>query len=422
MVGCTATLHRRVRETQEQARSDRDTATGRLLAAYRDNGDARARERLVELYMPLVEMLAHRHGMPGAERDDLVQAGSIGLLNAIERFDPERGEEFAAFAVPTIAGEIKRHIRDRTDTVRLPRQLQEAGVRLPRTRDELTARLGRQPSQSELAGQLGVTTEDLARLENGSAGQAHENAAEWDGSEIDASEARLLLADAFRTLDDTDRRIVYLRFVRERSRREVADELGMSQSALARRTSAALAKLRRELEGRAFERGAQSPARAPTIAAAPVPAIAAAAAEGAPGDRPAAVPADRPAAAGGAPGDRPAAAGGAPAEPGPAPTAATPAEPPAPDTKTRHSGRLMLRMPQSLHAELAQAAEREEVSLNQFITNTLSAAMARNPDGERPQAPPPRWLPAAIVTNIVVVAIAGVIAVVLLLVAWQQGW
>jgi hypothetical protein len=81
----------------------------------------------------------------------------------------------------------------------------------------------------------------------------------------------------------------------------------------------------------------------------------------------------------------------------------------------------MLRMPQSLHTELAEAAEREEVSLNQFITNTLAASMRWHAEGEA-APPPPRWLPAALVTNIVVVVIAGVIALVLLIVAWQQGW
>ena len=82
--------------------------------------------------MPLVEALAHRHERRGAEHDDLVQAGSIGLLNAIERYDAKRGEEFVAFAVPTVAGEMKRHLRDRAATVRLPRRLHEASVRLPR--------------------------------------------------------------------------------------------------------------------------------------------------------------------------------------------------------------------------------------------------------------------------------------------------
>ena len=134
--------------------------------AYHTDGDDRARERLVQLYLPLVEALANRYRLRGAERDDLVQVGSIGLLNAIERFDPKRGDEFAAFAVPTIAGEIKRHLRDRSKTVRLPRQLAEASVRLPAVREQITARLGRAPDSRELAEALGVEEADLPVLES----------------------------------------------------------------------------------------------------------------------------------------------------------------------------------------------------------------------------------------------------------------
>jgi RNA polymerase sigma-B factor len=343
--------------------------------AYRDSGDSRARERLVELYMPLVEGLAHRHERRGAEHDDLVQAGSIGLLNAIERFDPKRGEEFVAFAVPTVAGEMKRHLRDRAATVRLPRSLHEASVRLPRARDALTSGLGRVPTGAELAAEVGVSEADLAILESTIAQAEEETATDPESTAFDASEARLLVAGAFRTLDDTDRTILYLRFVQERSRREVADQLGMSQNALARQTNAALSKLRAELEGRAFE--------------------------------------------------------GAPTTPAPeADGTAVLAEPVQPSAKgrARHSGRLMLRMPQSLHAELAEAAEREEVSLNQYITNTLAAGVGWHTEGSAgaglepsDRTPPPRWLPAAIVTNIVIVVIAGVIALILLVVALSQG-
>jgi RNA polymerase sigma-B factor len=339
----------------------------------------------VELYMPLVESLAHRHDKSGAEHDDLVQAGSIGLLNAIERFDPKRGEEFVAFAVPTVAGEIKRHIRDRAAVVRLPRRLHEASLRLPQARNDLTARLGRAPSPAELASEVGVTPEDLARLESSIARASEEMPAETDTTELDASESRLLLAGAFRTLDETDRRILYLRFVGERSRREVADELGISQSALARRTSAALSKLRTELEGTTSERAAAVPDRAPVAPLEPVEPVSENATE-------------------------------------------PEVEAPAPSSKARsgHSGRLMLRMPQSLHAELAKAAEREDVSLNQFITNTLAASLSWHTTEDEPapegdSGPSPRWLPAAILTNIVVVVIAGVIALVLLVVALQQG-
>jgi RNA polymerase sigma-B factor len=369
-----------VSPTSRHARPDRETATSRLLSAYRDQGDTRARERLVELYMPLVEALAHRNDKRGAEHDDLVQAGAVGLLNAIERFEPKRGEEFVAFAVPTVAGEIKRHVRDRTSTVRLPRRLHEASVRLPGAREELTAKLGRAPSRAELAEAVGVTSDDLGRLESATA-WALEEAADRGTSEPEASEARLLLAGAFRTLNETDRRLLYLLFVRESSRREVADELGMSQSAVSRRTKAALAKLRTELEGKAFEPRSQVPIVAHVANSEVVPAS-------------------------------------QPADDSPAPPDG------ASNAKARagHSGRLMLRMPQSLHGELAEAAEREEVSLNQFITNTLAAALAWNSDSERAPATPPRWLPLALVTNLVVVAIAAAIALALLIIAWQQGW
>ena len=313
----------------ERLRSERDTATGRLLHAYRDGGDERARTRLVELYMPLVEALAHRHERRGAEHDDLVQAGSIGLLNAIERFDAKRGEEFVAFAVPTVAGEMKRHLRDRAATVRLPRRLHEAERAVPAAREQLTARLGRAPSADELAAELGVTH----RISPGCSRRSRSRRdprREAGASELDASDARLALSGAFRTLDETDRKILYLRFVEERSRREVATELGMSQGALARRA-----------EGRSqscapSSRGGRSRRRRPQR------------------PRPEQLPSGA-------------------VETG----SAAPPEPREPvRSRGGHSGRLMLRMPQSLHAELAEAAEREEVSLNQFITNTLAAPWA----------------------------------------------
>jgi RNA polymerase sigma-B factor len=326
--------------------------------------------------MPLVEALAHRHERRGAEHDDLVQAGSIGLLNAIERYDAKRGEEFVAFAVPTVAGEMKRHLRDRAATVRLPRRLHEASVRLPRARAALTARLGRPPTVDELAAEIGVTGEEVAELETSVARAATDATDERGAKALDASEARVALSGAFRTLDDTDRKILYLRFVEERSRRQVATELGMSQGALARRAEGALAKLRTELEGRAFE-DTQAVTRPESL---PNGAV----------------------------------------EPAPATPTATAKE------RSGHSGRLMLRMPQSLHADLAEAAEREEVSLNQFITNALSAAVGWHTEGgELPaasQAPePPRWLPAALVTNIIVIVIAGAVALALLVIALTQG-
>lgn len=375
--------------TAQHARSERDTATGRLLRAFHEDGDTRARDRLIQLYLPLVETFANRYARGDVEHDDLVQAGSIGLLNAIQRYDRRRGEEFTAFAVPTIVGEIKRHIRDRAVPVKLPRSLQETAARLTREREELTARLGRMPTSSELAASLDVTPDDLARIEAAQQAQVLDDsdaglADATDGKgALDLSEERLQLAGAFRALDSTEQKIVYLRFVKDLSRKQTADQLGISEGQLTRRTHAALAKLRGELERAASGQRAPAPAEESRTGAQAV-------------EQRGVEKSTRTASE-----ERP---------------------------KDGHSGRLLLRMPQSLHAELAEAAEREEVSLNQFITNTLAAAMrwhrpygqALEPD-EEPRTSP-RWLPAAIVTNIVVVAIAGIVALVLLVVAWQQGW
>ena len=301
--------------TASHVRTERDSATGRLLTAYRDEGDTRARDRLVRLYMPLVEAFAQSYGRPGADYEDLVDAGSIGLLHAIERFDPRRGDEFASYAVPTIAGEIRRHLRDRTTA-------------LPQSGD--------------------------ADLDD-----------------------RILLSDAFAALDDTERAIVYLRYVREAGRRESAQQLGMTEDRLRAAAKGALSKLRRDLEGRAFRGVAADP---------PEP-------DGEPASlAPTAIEADSPA--------RP--------------------EPDARRPEPR-SGRLLVRMTPALHDALARAADHERVSLNQFVTNALSAAVAGDRGGKPDRSPAPRWLPAAIVTNIVVLVVTGVVAIVLLLVALDKG-
>src|SRR4051794_27851873 len=110
------------------------TETTRLLRAYHERRDIAARKRLIELYLPLVETLARRYVGRGEDREDLVQVGSIGLINAIDRFDPQRGGELAAYAVPNIEGEIRRHLRDRSSTIRLPRAVEELRAPLARAR------------------------------------------------------------------------------------------------------------------------------------------------------------------------------------------------------------------------------------------------------------------------------------------------
>jgi RNA polymerase sigma-B factor len=369
-----------VRPAGSRNREVRETATSRLLVAYRDRGDTRARERLVQLYLPLVETLARRYRSPGAEFDDLLQAGSIGLLNAIDRYDPRRSDEFAAFAVPTVAGEMKRYIRDRGALVRLPRPLHEAAGRLPAERERLTRRLSRTPTDAELAEAVGISRTELLELEAALRAPSADSDTDFVADpRADPSDDRLLLAGAFEALDDDEREIVFLRFVEDLDRKEVAGRLGISESQLGRRTRAALAKLRTELEEDGLRRATDGE-------------------------------------------------GTAEAEPPPEEPAAE-----VPAKQSGHSGRLLLRMPRSLHDDLADAAEREGLSLNRFITGTLTSAIqgrAAEP-GERREAPEssefearevPRWLPAAIVANIVVVVVAALVAIVLLVIAWQNGW
>jgi RNA polymerase sigma-B factor len=385
------------RSTAEPQDAGSVTRTERLLRAYHERGDAGARERLVEMYLPLVETFAHRYERAG-EYDDLFQAGSIGLLHAIDRFEIERGGELAAFAVPNIVGEIKRHLRDRTASVRLPRSLQELRARLPRAEAEAAGRLGRAATTAELARELGADEEEVERARSAARHAEPEGAGEPDDA-LDLSDDRMALASAFTVLDEHERRILYMRFVRDQSRARVAEQLGVSQRHLSRLTQAALAKVRAELEreGR--------PGRPP--AAPPTPALPA------------------------PPREHKMVAMGAMRTPAPERSRKDrEAHPTRPEPT--HSGRLMLRMPGSLHADLARAAEREGVSLNSFIVGSLAAAVRwRRPEHE-PEEPleleePPgpqggsRWMRVAIVANTAVVVVAAVVAVILLIVAWQQG-
>ena len=122
-----------------------------LLEAYRLTGDRAARDRLVEELMPLVRSLARRYAGRGEPVDDLVQVGAIGLIKAIDRFELERGVELSTYAVPTIVGEIRRHFRDRSWSVHVPRRMKELSLRVSRLVDELSSELGRTPTVAELA-------------------------------------------------------------------------------------------------------------------------------------------------------------------------------------------------------------------------------------------------------------------------------
>src|SRR5436190_7750807 len=176
----------------------RRSQTADLLRAYHERGDTAARQRLVELYLPLVESFMRRYGRGTDDYDDLYQVGCIGLINAIDRFDISRGDELAAFAVPNIAGEIRRYLRDRSGSVRLPRRVVELRTAALEMQGELRARLGREPTTAEIARELDAEEEDVAlALDAGAASQALElqPGDADDGEEsLDSTDDRLFLS------------------------------------------------------------------------------------------------------------------------------------------------------------------------------------------------------------------------------------
>jgi RNA polymerase sigma-B factor len=239
----------------------------RLLEAYRVHGDRRARERLIEGHLRLVEMLARRYADRGEQVEDLVQVGTIGLMLAIDRFDLDRKVELTTFAVPTIVGEIKRHLRDRGSPIRVPRRLQELSVRVRRSELELTARLERRPTPAELAQEAGLREEEVVQvleservraplpLPDGTEAGIDASAAGNLGDAYEAIEDRVLLASGFRVLDRRERRILQLRFLWGMSQAEIARAVGISQVHVSRLLQGALSKLCGELEDDVRGRG-----------------------------------------------------------------------------------------------------------------------------------------------------------------------
>jgi RNA polymerase sigma-B factor len=243
-----------------------------LLAARR--GDARARARLIERNLPLVEAIARRYAGRGEQLDDLVQVGCIGLINAIDRFDVERGNGLSALAAPSIAGEIQRHLRDRCSPVRIPRRLQEQRLALTRAGRELQGRLGRAPTWAELAARAALAPDEVARTLESEHARAPLALAVSDGEEpgtarapaaledpIADAEMRATLFAALRRLGKRERRIVTLRYFRDLNQAEIAREVGLSQIQVSRLLRDALCVMRADLDedtGRVAQRAASS--------------------------------------------------------------------------------------------------------------------------------------------------------------------
>jgi RNA polymerase sigma-B factor len=246
-----------VSEELRRLRREQDRA---LFARYSRKPTPQLRDAIVERFLPLVRALALRYARGTSEPlDDLVQVGAIGLVKAIERYDVARGVAFTSYAVPTIVGEIKRHFRDRTWSVHVPRGARELSVAVDAERAALEGRLGRTPTIAELAAALDLSDEDV--LDGLYASGAHravsleaplhaEDGDEAQGERIGGddrcvrqAETRAALDALMRTLPRRSRLVLVLRFERDMTQPAIAQTIGVSQVQVSRIVRAALADL-----------------------------------------------------------------------------------------------------------------------------------------------------------------------------------
>jgi RNA polymerase sigma-B factor len=220
------------------------------------------RERAIEAWLPLARHLANRYAGRGEPVDDLLQTATVGLIKAVDKFDPAFGTDFAGYAIPTVIGEIKRHFRDRTWAIRVPRRLQELRLAITAANSSLTHTLGRSPMVSDIAEHLELTEEEVleglegARAYNATSLSTPVGA---DGTtelgetlggedhEYALTEARLALGPALASLDERERRILTLRFYGNLTQTEIAEQVGISQMHVSRLISRSLLKLRGQL-------------------------------------------------------------------------------------------------------------------------------------------------------------------------------
>ena len=229
--------------------------TRELFSLYKDKGDEAARDELIMSHLNLVRFLASKFKNRGEPLDDLIQVGTIGLIKAIDRFDPSRGLEFTTYATPTILGEIKRHFRDKGWSIRVPRRLQELSAKVNQATDDLTKELQRSPSTEEVAAKLGVSVDEVLEamessgayssvpLEAGSSDEEDGPAIIDHYASVDenlaASDDRMVIEDTIRDFSPREREVIRMRFVEGLTQVEIAKRLGVSQvqvSRLLRRT------------------------------------------------------------------------------------------------------------------------------------------------------------------------------------------
>ncbi len=232
-----------------------------LFQTYKDNKDPKVKDLLVGAYMDLVHSLARRFANRGEPMDDLVQVASMGLLKAIDRFDPDRNVQFTTYAVPTIVGELRRYFRDRASAIRLPRGLRERSHQLNTAIQKFSQENGRSPNVREIAAAVGITEEEVIEgLEGAEAttiASLDTTTEEGDLSLLDLVggedktlkmlDERLSLAGAMSILDSREQNLLYLRFIEGLSQTEIADRLNISQMHVSRLLRRTLQSLRQNL-------------------------------------------------------------------------------------------------------------------------------------------------------------------------------
>lgn len=239
--------------------------TRELFRRYKEEGDEEAREQLIVSHLNLVRFLASKFKNRGEPLDDLIQVGTIGLIKAIDRFDPSRGLEFTTFATPTILGEIKRHFRDKGWSVRVPRRLQELSAKVNQVTDELTKELQRSPSVEEIANALGTSVDEvLEAMESSSAYSSVPLEGTGSNSDDDApsvidhyitedenlasSDDRMVIEDAIRDFSPREQDIIRMRFIEGMTQVEIAKKLGISQVQVSRLLRRTLKKIQEKID------------------------------------------------------------------------------------------------------------------------------------------------------------------------------
>ncbi|NUR09765.1 MAG: SigB/SigF/SigG family RNA polymerase sigma factor [Nocardioidaceae bacterium] len=252
--------------TQAFPEPDRSVTTARLLAELHATDDeqekAALRAEVVVLNMGVARAIAHRYRQRGLAEDDLVQAAYVGLVKAVNGFDPSHERDFLSYAVPTVTGEVKRYFRDFGWSVRPPRRVQELQGQIAKASSELTQRLGRSPRPSEVAEALGLEIESVIEalaadgaftpasldVPVGADGAATLGDLMPDEAEgFESAEARVMLGPAVRNLAPRDRRILELRFFHGWTQEQIAQDIGVTQMQVSRLLSRILRDLRNEL-------------------------------------------------------------------------------------------------------------------------------------------------------------------------------